>query len=67
MREKKITCEQCGSSYLLEEFRLPVRDRDSINCEVCGNKLKEWNEAKCWSATLLSRGSVVKNSDEKAS
>ncbi|ADE10583.1 hypothetical protein Slit_0341 [Sideroxydans lithotrophicus ES-1] len=54
--ESLITCSTCGATYRLTMTRLTFRDKDSINCEVCGALLKNWNEAKSWSATLTMRG-----------
>ncbi|MHC1689967.1 MAG: hypothetical protein AB9833_03955 [Bacteroidales bacterium] len=50
---KKITCSGCGAEYSLSYTRIPVRDKDSIDCEVCQMKLYSWNEAKIWSAELI--------------
>jgi hypothetical protein len=44
-------CE-CGRRYRVQAHRIIMRDTDSIECE-CGRTIKEWNEAKIWTATLL--------------
>jgi len=45
-------CE-CGRRYRVQAHRITMRDKDSIEC-ACGRTIKEWNEAKIWTATLLS-------------
>jgi len=32
-----------------------MRDVDKIDCEVCGEILKKWSEAKIWDAKLIKR------------
>jgi hypothetical protein len=53
--DKEKTCSNCGSIYRLSYTRCIMRDRDSIDCEVCGVELHRWNEAKLWQAQLLER------------
>lgn len=52
---EKVTCDVCGSIYSLQAIKIPVRDKDSIECFVCDNRLKSWNGSKMWSAELLER------------
>ncbi|MFC1787922.1 hypothetical protein ACFLZY_01745 [Patescibacteria group bacterium] len=33
-----------------------ARDKDSINCQICGNELMRWNEAACYTAKLIKQG-----------
>lgn len=47
------TCTGCGSVYELTFHKLPVRDQDKINCEICGALLHKWSEAKAWDAKLI--------------
>lgn len=49
-------CVDCGSLYKLECSSLNWRDKDSIDCEICGSTLHKWNEAKTWDAKLIKRG-----------
>ncbi len=51
----KIECKNCGSEFELNSKSIPLRDKDSINCEVCRSELYSWNEAKMWEATLLEK------------
>jgi rRNA maturation endonuclease Nob1 len=48
-------CENCGSIYKIRAIKIPVRDKDSLDCTVCGEELKRWNEAKMWTAELIER------------
>jgi hypothetical protein len=50
------TCQRCGSTYELASFPLPARDKDQIDCEVCGEELISWNGGVMWSAKLVTRG-----------
>lgn len=50
--EKLKTCTGCGSVYELSFTRTLMRDKDLINCEVCGELLYQWSEAKIWEAKL---------------
>ena len=51
----KYECKNCGSKYELSYDRVPWRDQDSIDCEVCNKTLFSWSEAKIWRAKLLDR------------
>lgn len=53
---KYVTCSGCGSYYRLTATRAFERDNDSISCEVCGQEIHSWSEAKFWSAELVKRG-----------
>ena len=50
------TCDRCGSVYELSSWHSPMRDKDSIECEVCGATLKRWNGSRVWTAKLVKRG-----------
>lgn len=53
---KTTKCSKCGSEYELTYNRVLARDKDSIDCEVCGERnMYSWNEAKIWSARLISK------------
>ena len=51
-----FTCTQCGSVYTVVIHRLPAKDSDSANCEVCGQVLKKWNDTRVPSFTLKQPG-----------
>ncbi len=38
------TCE-CGSVFDIVDFNFGMRDKDSLNCRVCGRELIAWNGA----------------------
>jgi ribosomal protein S27E len=50
---EKITCAKCGSVYELSYTRTIMRDRDSVDCRICGEELYSWSEAKIWEAKLI--------------
>lgn len=56
MIDKKLKCKKCNSEYLLTSMKTTMRDKDCILCEVCGNELFSWNEARIFSAKLLKGG-----------
>jgi hypothetical protein len=39
----EVICEGCGAVYAVSIYKLPCRDSDSFDCEVCGHKMKTWN------------------------
>jgi predicted Zn finger-like uncharacterized protein len=49
------TCPHCGSLYKLTKNHLPGRDKDSIECGICGKTLIEWNGATIFSNERLIR------------
>lgn len=53
MRNDEIVCPKCGSIYTLTSQHIPVREKDSIDCEVCDQKkIFSWNEARDFTAIL---------------
>ena len=51
----RTICNKCGSIYELKSTKLIFRDKDSIDCEICGEELHSWNAAKMWEAKLLDK------------
>lgn len=51
--DKEKVCQKCGSVYKLTYVRTIMRDKDSIDCMVCGEPLHSWSEAKIWEAELI--------------
>lgn len=51
----QLECGKCGSVYKVRAIKIPVRDKDSLDCVVCGEELKRWNEAKMWAAELIEK------------
>jgi len=49
------TCGMCGSIYELSYSRTTMRDQDSIDCDICGEQLHWWSEAKIWEAKLIEK------------
>lgn len=48
-------CNSCGSVCELTEHHYPMRDIDSLPCEVCGTTLHYWNGGHYFSALLLEK------------
>ena len=48
-------CPNCGSVYELSYTKVPMKDKDSIDCEVCGRELLSWNSCKIWTDRLIER------------
>jgi hypothetical protein len=40
-----VTCE-CGAVYERGEVKLPARDKDSFDCEVCKREIERWNGSR---------------------
>jgi DNA-directed RNA polymerase subunit RPC12/RpoP len=51
----KARCLQCQSVYEKIEKRLPVRDSDYFNCQVCGHRMDTWNSTTVPSYRLVER------------
>ena len=51
-----VTCSKCGSVYEREyRTRLPAKDRDSYECDVCGQTIDRWNSTSIPSFKLVER------------
>jgi predicted Zn finger-like uncharacterized protein len=48
------TCQNCGAVYQIEEQSYPMRDKDSIKCNYCGNIIHTWNGGVICSAKNIS-------------
>jgi hypothetical protein len=55
MNVKQIECKGCGSIFELRSVKVPMRDQDKIDCEVCGKVLHRWSQGKVWEAKLIER------------
>lgn len=51
----KETCPTCGSVYEVTKIKLPTRDRDSFDCNVCNTQLASWNGSSIPSYRLIER------------
>jgi uncharacterized protein YbaR (Trm112 family) len=45
---KVVMCKKCGEKYKINYDRAIARDKDSLECPKCKEKLYSWNEAKLW-------------------
>lgn len=52
----KVICSGCGSEYELTKYKIIIRDKDTINCSVCGKELKSWNGGEMWTSKLIKKG-----------
>lgn len=52
----KITC-RCGAIYERTEVKFMARDKDTANCQVCGDELESWNSSRVpqFRLSLISR------------
>lgn len=51
----KVECKNCSSVYQMSSTRVPMRDKDYLSCEVCGEQYFSWNEAKFWGEKLIEK------------
>jgi len=49
------TCPNCGSVFSITKHKLIMRDKDTIDCDVCGTELLSWNGAVMYSHKLVQR------------
>lgn len=50
------TCSGCGSVYEITKYYSPVRDKDSIECQVCRKEIIRWNGGLYYTSRLLKEG-----------
>lgn len=53
----EVICEGCGAVYAVTVTKLPCRDSDSFNCEVCGHEINKWNSTSVPSYELVKKNS----------
>lgn len=58
-------CSGCGSKYELTEQSIMFRDKDSLDCDICGAVLIKWNGACMWTAKLLKKNNLNLVSEEE--
>jgi predicted Zn finger-like uncharacterized protein len=51
-----VECPKCGSIYELTKHHSPSRDKDTIECEVCGETIKSWNGGEFYTWELKKKG-----------
>jgi ribosomal protein L37AE/L43A len=49
----EFECPNCGSMYRRTVRRLPARDEDQAECEVCGAIMDSWDSTEVPSYTLI--------------
>ena len=50
------TCPTCESEYEITERKMIYRDKDTLDCFICGKELMSWNGAVSYSAKLIKKG-----------
>jgi len=50
-----FACPHCGAVYAVRYTQLPVRDSDSVYCEICHQKMMQWHSTARPSYTLIER------------
>jgi predicted Zn finger-like uncharacterized protein len=38
-------CPKCGAEYRVKQINVGGRDKDHVDCEICGHRLAEWEGA----------------------
>jgi ribosomal protein S27E len=61
-----LTCETCGSEYSVMTFKSIARDRDSLDCEVCGGVLIAWNGGTMYYNQRLTKRGVWPRADQES-
>jgi len=51
-------CPTCRSEYEVYKHKIPMRDKDSLICEICGTKYMSWNGGVMYTDKLLKKGST---------
>lgn len=57
--DRNVKCEKCESEYEVYVMKIPIKDKDSEICEVCGETLFSWNESKMYDAKLIKNNTKV--------
>ena len=55
MSVSELACARCHSTYRITSMPVPVRRRDSIECQVCDAPLLTWTEPVEHYADLVTR------------
>lgn len=57
-----VKCATCGSIYAVRIHRVPMKDSDSFDCQVCGELVQKWNDTRIPEFTLKTKGQVPRGS-----
>lgn len=60
MQEK---CSRCGSLYELTKVKIPLRDKDFLECDICGAKLISWNGGLMYTKKLIKKEPYEKDDE----
>lgn len=48
----KWTCPNCDLVWVITKHKLPMRDKDSLECK-CGEEILSWNGAVMYNARIV--------------
>lgn len=51
----EVACEKCGARYRKTVMRFPMRDKDHFDCNICGDRMDQWNSTECPAYEFLGR------------
>ena len=57
-------CSKCNSVYEVTKHKLIVRDKDSLECDICGTTYMSWNGVEMWSDKLIRKGTALPSTDK---
>ncbi len=61
-----VECPKCNSIYELTKHKTPSRDKDSIECGICGTTIKSWNGGAFYTAVIkIRRQEIIKKNESK--
>lgn len=63
MNSQHYTCPTCGSEYEIQRHKTMMRDKDSLNCEVCGQEIESWNGGVMFTSKITKRGTMPDRKD----
>jgi predicted Zn finger-like uncharacterized protein len=50
------SCSNCGAVYEVTTHKIAMRDKDSFDCEDCGQELKRWSGGVIFSFRKVTAG-----------
>lgn len=66
MTTEKYECPVCGSKYEITKHKIIMRDKDSIECDICNHPIISWNGGVMYSSKLLERNEKHKKGTWKS-
>ena len=53
--KRDAACEKCGSTYLVEYYQVPAKEKESFTCEVCAHLMYDMKTTDTSTFTLKER------------